>query len=38
MPGLIAGHVCFCRVDCRYPGLKEFTDDALEEVAPDLAW
>jgi hypothetical protein len=38
MPGLIAGHVCFCGVDRRYAGLKESTDDVLEEVTPDLAW
>jgi len=40
MPGLLAGHACFFAVQnsvvSRRP--KEFTADALEEAAPDLAW
>jgi hypothetical protein len=37
-PASLPGMSVFCGVDRRHPGMKEFTGDALEEVAPDLAW
>jgi len=37
MPGLVAGHVRFCGTGCHYQRPKEFTAEALEEAAPDLA-
>jgi hypothetical protein len=39
MPGLLAGHVCFCGADSVVSlRPKEFAAHALEEAAPDLAW